>query len=53
MALQADCIHLRPAGYLAVAESLWQSYYEQALTGPIFSDGFESGDVGAWSGSVP
>lgn len=53
MALQADCIHLRPAGYLAVAESLWQSYYEQALTGPIFSDGFEGGDVGAWSGSVP
>jgi lysophospholipase L1-like esterase len=53
MALQADCIHLRPTGYLAVAESLWQSYYEQALTGPIFSDGFESGDVGAWSGSVP
>ncbi|MEM7482982.1 MAG: SGNH/GDSL hydrolase family protein [Acidobacteriota bacterium] len=53
MALQSDCIHLSSAGYLAVAESLWQSYYQQALTEPIFADGFEDGDVGAWSGSVP
>jgi lysophospholipase L1-like esterase len=53
MALQADCIHLRTAGYLAVAESLWLSYYQAALTGIFFSDGFESGDLGAWSASFP
>lgn len=53
MALQADCIHLRPSGYLAVAESLWPSYYQAALTGTIFSDGFESGDLDAWSAAIP
>lgn len=52
MALQADCIHLRTDGYLAVAESLWLNYYQEALLG-IFSDGFESGDLGAWSATSP
>jgi len=46
--LDDDCFHLRPEGYDALAEGIW----ERALFprfGGIFLDGFESGTTSAWS----
>ncbi len=37
---QQDCVHQSQAGYLAIAERLYQQVYANLL-GPIFSDGFE------------
>ena len=50
MLLGADCIHLSDNGYLAVAQNLWDGYYEARFTG-IFASGFESGFAG-WSAVV-
>jgi hypothetical protein len=50
MLLGADCIHLSANGYLAVAQNLWDGYYEARFTG-IFASCFESGIAG-WSAVV-
>lgn len=53
MWLLSDCIHLGVEGYLAVAQNLWDNYYDQRFNGTLFRDGFEGGDAAGWSASVP
>lgn len=53
MWLLSDCIHLGGDGYLAVAQNLWNNYYDRRFNGTLMRDGFESGDTAAWSASVP
>ena len=53
MWLLNDCIHLGGDGYLAVAQNLWDGYYDQRFNGTLFRDGFESGNTAVWSASVP
>jgi lysophospholipase L1-like esterase len=48
--LGIDCFHLAPAGYAAIAERLWRFALGPEFDG-IFADGFESGDLSAWSAS--
>ncbi len=45
-----DCFHLNPTGYAAIAERIWSRTLEWHYDG-TFADGFESGDVVAWSSS--
>lgn len=53
MWLGADCIHLGVDGYLAVAQNLWDNYYDQRFNGTLYRDGFESGNTAAWGDAVP
>ncbi len=46
-----DCFHLSADGYQGIAERLWQLALERRFDG-LFFDGFESGDLSAWTTSV-
>ncbi len=49
MFLQSDCFHLGGSGYDLIAQHLWDGFYALQLTGLLFTDGFESGDLSAWT----
>ncbi len=48
MFLQSDCFHLSGTGYDFLAQYLWEEFYAAHLTGLLFTDGFETGDLTAW-----
>ena len=48
----SDHATVMPSGYTAIEEYV-NGLADLLIGGPLFADGFEGGDVGRWTGSVP